>query len=337
MPRSSINRQIYLKSRPNGIPQPEDFAIREAPIPNIGENQFLIRNEFLSADPAMRGWITDKSTYWPRIEIGDTMRAYSVGEVVKTNHPDYAVGEKVMGIFGWQDYAAVTTPQVYRKVVERDLPLSLSLGVMGLNGLTAYFGIHEVLKPKPGETVIVSTAAGGVGSAAGQMAKIAGSRVVGVTGGPDKVRMCFEEFGYDAAIDYKSLEDIDQALAIACPKGVDCFFDNTSGPIHDAVLRRLNLHGRIAICGTAAYSTWDPWHDGPRPERILLVKRATMRGFLTPDFEDKYEIAATAIAGWIRAGKLKYREDIQEGMESAPASIRKLYSGENQGKLIIRL
>jgi NADPH-dependent curcumin reductase CurA len=337
MPRSSINRQIYLKSRPNGIPQPEDFAIREAPIPDIGENQFLIRNEFLSADPAMRGWITDKSTYWPRIEIGDTMRAYSVGEVVKTNHPDYAVGEKVMGIFGWQDYAAVTTPQVYRKVVERDLPLSLSLGVMGLNGLTAYFGIHEVLKPKPGETVIVSTAAGGVGSAAGQMAKIAGSRVVGVTGGPDKVRMCFEEFGYDAAIDYKSLEDVDQALAIACPKGVDCFFDNTSGPIHDAVLRRLNLHGRIAICGTAAYATWDPWHDGPRPERILLVKRATMRGFLTPDFEDKYEIAATAIAGWIRAGKLKYREDIKEGMESAPASIRKLYSGENQGKLIIRL
>jgi len=337
MPRSSINRQIYLKSRPNGIPQPEDFAIREAPIPDIGENQFLIRNEFLSADPAMRGWITDKSTYWPRIEIGDTMRAYSVGEVVKTNHPDYAVGEKVMGIFGWQDYAAVNTPQVYRKVVERDLPLSLSLGVMGLNGLTAYFGIHEVLKPKPGETVIVSTAAGGVGSAAGQMAKIAGSRVVGVTGGPDKVRMCFEEFGYDAAIDYKSLEDVDPALAIACPKGVDCFFDNTSGPIHDAVLRRLNLHGRIAICGTAAYATWDPWHDGPRPERILLVKRATMRGFLTPDFEDKYEIAATAIAGWIRAGKLKYREDIQEGMESAPASIRKLYSGENQGKLIIRL
>jgi NADPH-dependent curcumin reductase CurA len=337
MPRSSINRQIYLKSRPNGIPQPEDFAIREASIPDIGENQFLIRNEFLSADPAMRGWITDKSTYWPRIEIGDTMRAYSVGEVVKTNHPDYAVGEKVMGIFGWQDYAAVTTPQVYRKVVERDLPLSLSLGVMGLNGLTAYFGIHEVLKPKPGETVIVSTAAGGVGSAAGQMAKIAGSRVVGVTGGPDKVRMCFEEFGYDAAIDYKSLEDVDQTLAIACPKGVDCFFDNTSGPIHDAVLRRLNLHGRIAICGTAAYATWDPWHDGPRPERILLVKRATMRGFLTPDFEDKYEIAATAIAGWIRAGKLKYREDIQEGMESAPASIRKLYSGENQGKLIIRL
>jgi NADPH-dependent curcumin reductase CurA len=337
MPRSSINRQIYLKSRPNGIPQPEDFAIREAPIPNIGENQFLIRNEFLSADPAMRGWITDKSTYWPRIEIGDTMRAYSVGEVVKTNHPDYAVGEKVMGIFGWQDYAAVTTPQVYRKVVERDLPLSLSLGVMGLNGLTAYFGIHEVLKPKPGETVIVSTAAGGVGSAAGQMAKIAGSRVVGVTGGPDKVRMCFDEFGYDAAIDYKSLEDVDQALAIACPKGVDCFFDNTSGPIHDAVLRRLNLHGRIAICGTAAYASWDPWHDGPRPERILLVKRATMRGFLTPDFEDKYEIAATEIAGWIRAGKLKYREDIQEGMESAPGSIRKLYSGENQGKLIIRL
>src|ERR1700693_6281671 len=149
-----VNRQIWLKSRPNGIPQPEDFAIREASLPAMEDGEFLIRSRFLSADPAMRGWIADKSTYWPRIEIGDTMRAYSVGEVVKTNNPKYAVGEKVMGIFGWQNYAAATTPQVYRKVVEQDLPLSLSLGVMGLNGLTAYFGIHEVLKPKPGETVV---------------------------------------------------------------------------------------------------------------------------------------------------------------------------------------
>jgi NADPH-dependent curcumin reductase CurA len=332
-----VNRQIWLKSRPNGIPQPEDFAIREASIPAIAEGEFLIQNRFLSADPAMRGWIADKSTYWPRIEVGDTMRAFSVGEVRASNNPDYAVGDKVMGIFGWQDYAAVKAPQILRKVLETDLPLSLSLGVLGLNGLTAYFGVHEVLHPKAGDTVVVSTAAGGVGSAAGQVAKISGCRVVGITGGPEKVRQCLEEFGYDAAIDYKATSDLDGALAAACPKGIDAFFDNTSGAIHDAVLRQINLHGRIAICGTASYASWDPWNSGPRPERILLVKRATMQGFLTTDFAAKYEEAVRNLADWIRAGKLKYREDIHEGLESAPASIKKLYSGENQGKLVIRL
>jgi len=337
MAARTTNRQIYLKSRPNGIPQPEDFALREAPIPAIGDGQLLIRNEFVSADPAMRGWIADKSTYWPRIEIGDTMRAFSVGVVQKSNVPEYAVGDKVMGIFGWQDYAAASKPQVMRKVLEHDLPLSLSLGVLGLNGLTGYFGVHEVLHPRAGETVVISTAAGGVGSAAGQIAKIAGCRVVGITGGSEKVRQCIEEFGYDAAIDYKATSDLDGALAAACPKGVDAFFDNTSGAIHDAVLRLINLHGRVAICGTASYASWDPWNSGPRPERILLVKRAAMRGFLTTDFADKYEEAAREIATWIRAGRLKYREDLHEGIESAPGSIRKLYSGENSGKLIIRL
>jgi NADPH-dependent curcumin reductase CurA len=333
----TLNRQVYLKSRPNGIPQPEDFGLRDAAIPSIGQGEFLIRNQFLSADPAMRGWIADKSTYWPRIEIGDTMRAFSVGEVEQSNNPDYAIGDKVMGIFGWQDYAAVSPKQVMRKVLEHDLPLSLSLGVLGLNGLTGYFGVREVLHPRAGETVVVSTAAGGVGSAAGQIAKIMGCRVVGITGGQEKVRQCLEEFGYDAAIDYKSESNLDAALASACPDGVDAFFDNTSGPIHDAVLRLINLHGRIAICGTASYASWDPWNSGPRPERILLVKRAAMRGFLTTDFAEQYEKAAGDLAAWIRAGRLRYREDVQVGMESAPASIQKLYSGENGGKLIIRL
>jgi NADPH-dependent curcumin reductase CurA len=332
-----VNRQIWLKSRPNGIPQPEDFAIREASIPSIEDGEFLIRNKFLSADPAMRGWIADKSTYWPRIEVGDTMRAFSVGEVQASNNPQYAVGDSVMGIFGWQDYAAVKTPQIMRKVLEKDLPLSLSLGVLGLNGLTGYFGVQEVLHPKAGDTVVISTAAGGVGSAAGQVARIGGCRIVGIAGGPDKVKQCLDEFGYDAAIDYKGTSDLDADLAAACPRGIDGFFDNTSGPIHDAVLRQINLHARIAICGTASFASWDPWNSGPRPERILLVKRATMQGFLTTDFAAKYEDAVSNLADWIRAGKLNYREDIQEGLESAPASIRKLYSGENNGKLVIRL
>jgi NADPH-dependent curcumin reductase CurA len=331
------NRQIWLRSRPNGIPQAADFAVRETDMPTLSDGEFLVRNQFLSADPAMRGWIADKSTYWPRIEVGDTMRAFSVGNVVESRNPAYAVGDKVMGIFGWQDYAAVKQPQVMRKVLEGDLPLSLSLGVLGLNGLTAYFGLLDVCRPKAEETVVVSTAAGGVGSAVGQIARIKGCRAIGFAGGPEKVRQCVEAFGYDGAIDYKTEADVDGALARHCPEGIDAFFDNTSGPVHDAVLRRINLGARIAICGTASYASWDPWNEGPRPERHLLVKRAIMQGFLTTDFAARYEEAVAALAGWIREGKLKYREDILQGIEAAPASIAMLYAGENRGKLVIKL
>jgi hypothetical protein len=331
------NRQVWLQSRPNGIPRAKDFAIRAAPVPGLLDGQFLVRNAYLSVDPAMRGWITDKSTYWPRIEVGDTMRAFAVGEVIESRNPRYAVGETVMGIFGWQDYAAAEEGQVMRRVLERDLPLSASLGVLGLNGLTAYFGLLDVCRPKAGETVVVSTAAGAVGSAVGQIAKIKGCRTVGVAGGAEKVRHCLDEFGYDAAIDYKAVSDLDGALREACPDGVDAFFDNTSGPIHDAVLRQINLHARIAICGTAAYASWDPWNDGPRPERRLLVMRATMQGFLTTDFAARYEDAISDLVAWIRDGRLCYREELLEGIEAAPASIATLYGGANTGKLVIRL
>jgi NADPH-dependent curcumin reductase len=331
------NRQIWLCSRPNGIPHAADFAIREADVPTISDGEFLVRNQFLSADPAMRGWIADTSTYWPRIEVGDTMRAFSVGDVIESRNPAYVVGDKVMGIFGWQDYAAVKQPQVMRNVLEADLPLSLSLGVLGLNGLTAYFGLLDVCRPKVRETIVVSTAAGGVGSAVGQIAKVRGCRAIGFAGGPEKVRQCVEDFGYDAAIDYKAETDLDNALARHCPEGIDAFFDNTSGAVHDAVLRRINLGARIAICGTASYASWDPWNEGPRPERHLLVKRAIMQGFLTTDFAARYEEAIAALASWIREGKLKYREDILQGIEAAPASIAMLYAGENRGKLIIKL
>jgi len=265
------------------------------------------------------------------------MRAFAAGEVVESRNPAYALGDKVMGIFGWQDYSAVKQPQVMRKVQEADLPLSLSLGILGLNGLTAYFGLLDVCRPKAGETVVVSTAAGGVGSAVGQIAKIRGCRTIGFAGGPEKVRQCVEDFGYDHAIDYKATKDLDKVLAEGCPDGIDAFFDNTSGAVHDAVLRRINLGARIAICGTASYASWDPWNVGPRPERHLLVKRAIMQGFLTTDFAARYEEAVMALAGWIRDGRLRYREDVLEGIAAAPASIAMLYAGENRGKLIIRL
>jgi NADPH-dependent curcumin reductase CurA len=332
-----INRQIWLKSRPSGIPRAENFAVRSASIPEIADGEFLIRNAFLSADPAMRGWIVDKSNYWPQIQVGDTMRAFAAGEVIQSRNPRFAEGDRVMGIFGWQDYAAVNQDRVMRRIQETDLPLSLSLGVLGLNGLTGYFGLLDVCQPKAGETVVVSTAAGAVGSCAGQIAKILGCRAVGIAGGPEKTRLCTEEFGFDAAIDYHDADDLDQRLKEACPTGIDAYFDNTSGRISDAVLRQINLHARIAICGTASFASWDPWQIGPRPERHLLVKRATMRGFLTTDFSARYEEAASRIAAWIRDGRLKYREQVLDGIEAAMGSIEMLYSGENSGKLIIKI
>ncbi|SRR6266404_922049 len=334
---NAINRQVWLTSRPHGIPRSENFAIRDGEVPGISEGEFLIRNHYLSADPAMRGWISDSSNYWPQIQISDTMRAFAVGDVIESKNPKYAVGDRLMGIFGWQEYSAASDKHVMVKVKDTDLPLSLYLGVLGLNGLTAYFGLLEAGQPKPGDTVIVSTAAGAVGSCVGQIAKLKGCRTVGIAGGPEKVRQCLEEFGFDAAIDYKAVDNLDAAIQASCPEGVDVYFDNTSGSISDAVLRNLKLGARISICGTASYPSWNPWNMGPRPERHLLVKRARMQGFLTTDFILRFEQAVAELSGWVRSGKMRYREEMLDGIEHAPGSIERLYSGENTGKLVMRL
>jgi NADPH-dependent curcumin reductase CurA len=333
----TANQQVCLTSRPNGIPQAENFAVRDGEAPTIGPGEVLVRNHYLSADPAMRGWITDSSNYWPQIQIGETMRAFAVGEVIESKSPDYAVGERVMGIFGWQEYSAASEKNVMLRVPDLDVPLSAYLGVLGLNGLTAYFGLLEVGQPKPGDTVVVSTAAGAVGSAVGQIAKIKGCRTVGVAGGSEKVRQCIEEFGFDEAIDYKGVEDLDAALQAACPDGVNVYYDNTSGRISDAVMRHIALGARIVICGTASYPSWNPWNVGPRPERHLLVKRARMQGLLTTDWVKEFPQAVEQLARWVAEGKLRYREEMLEGIGHAPGSLQKLYSGENTGKLVMRL
>lgn len=227
----------------------------------------------------MRGWVSAVANYSQPVGIGEVMRSFAAGEVVSSRHPGFAPGERVSGLFGWQDYAAVPASAVTRKVQEHDLPLSASLGVLGLNGTTAYLALLEVGQPKPGETVVVSTAAGAVGSLVGQIAKLKGCRTVGITGGPEKRRQCVEEFGYDAAIDYKA-GPIGAALVEAAPNGVDVYFDNTSGPISDSVLRQLAVRARVVVCGTASVPSWDPWPQGSRVERHLLVKRARMEGFL---------------------------------------------------------
>ena len=220
---------------------------------------------------------------------------------------------------------------------EDDLPLSLSLGVLGLTGLTAYLGLTELGEPKPGDTVVVSTAAGAVGSVAGQVAKILGCRAVGITGGPAKVALCRERFGYDAALDYKAGGDLSAAIAEACPDGVNVYFDNTAGPVSDAVYPQLAVGARIVICGTASISSWDPWPDGPRIERHILVKRARMQGFLFFDHAAKFERAAATLADWVRADRLAVSEEILDGIAEAPGAIARLYRGDNMGKLLIRL
>ena len=331
------NHQVRLKARPDGIPEARHFELAEAPMPEPRDGQFLVRNLYLSVDPAMRGWVSAVANYSKPVEIGEVMRSRDVGEVIASRHPDYRVGEHVVGWLGWQEYAVSDGKGIIRRVSETDLPLSAALGVLGMNGVTAYFGLLDVGEPKPGETVVVSTAAGAVGSAVGQIAKINGCRAVGIAGGPLKTRLCRDEFGYDAAIDYKSTDDLDRALAQACPDGVDIYFDNTSGRISDAVLRRINKRARIVICGTASLSSWDPWPQGPRVERHLLVKSARMQGFLVFDYEHRTAEAVPQLAQWVREGKLRYRDDILDGLDKAPDAIAGLYRGENLGKRLIKL
>jgi NADPH-dependent curcumin reductase CurA len=330
------NRQVRLKSRPTGIPQAEHFEIVESPVPALRDKEVLVRNEFLSVEPAMRGWVSAVANYATPVGIGEVMRSFSAGTVIASRHPGYAEGDQVMGMLGWQDYAVSDGSNITRKVKETDLPLSLSLGVLGLNGVTAYFGLLDVGVPRAGDTVVVSTAAGAVGSAVGQIAKLSGCRTVGLTGGPEKVALCTQEFGYDAAIDYKA-GNVAERLTAACPRGVDVYFDNTAGAISDAVLAQLAPSARVVICGTASIASWNPPPIGPRVERHLLVKHARMQGFLIFDYQHRYEEAVARLAAWVREGHLRYREDIVDGIEHAPGAIAELYRGENLGKRLIRL
>ncbi|HYF06900.1 MAG TPA: NADP-dependent oxidoreductase [Acetobacteraceae bacterium] len=330
------NRQVRLVARPEAIPEAHHFALAEAPLEPLPEGRFRVRNAFLSVDPAMRGWVSAVANYSRPVGIGEVMRAFAAGEIVESRHPDWPVGMKVTGMFGWQDFCDSDGTNVVRIVRETDLPLSWSLGVTGLTGLTGYLGLTEIGQPKPGETVVVSTAAGAVGSVVGQVAKILGCRTVGITGGPEKVALCRERFGYDAALDYKAETDLAAALAAHCPQGVDVYFDNTAGAISDAVHAQLANGARIVVCGTASISSWDPWPSGPRIERHILVRRARMQGFLFFDHAAQFERAAATLADWLRQGRLTHAEEILDGLDQAPGAIARLYRGENRGKLLVK-
>lgn len=334
--KNDVNRQVRLRARPDGIPQAEHFELVEAAMPAPAEGEVLVRNSFLSVEPAMRGWVSAVANYSEPVALGAVMRSLAAGTVVESRHPDWRPGDRVTGMFGWQEFAAVRPSAIQRKVVDDDLPLSAALGVLGLNGLTAYFGLLDAGQPRAGETVVVSTAAGAVGSCVGQIAGIEGCRTVGIAGGPTKAALCREAFGFDAAVDYKAA-GFEAALAAACPGGIDVYFDNTAGAISDAVLRHLNVGARVVICGTASIASWDPVPLGPRVERHLLVKRARMQGILVFDYADRYAEGLAKLAAWVRDGRIRYREDILVGIEQAPDAIAGLYRGDNLGKRLIRI
>lgn len=336
MANESLRRWV-LVSQPSGYPSEETFRLEEVPIEPPREGQFLVQVLFLSLDPYMRGRLSNAKSYATPVKPGEVMVGGGVGRVVASKHPKFAVGEIVVGAnFGWQSHALSNGAGV-TKVDPALAPISTALGVLGMPGLTAYFGLLEVGRPRPGETVVVSAASGAVGAVVGQIAKISGCRVVGIVGADEKAAYIRDELGFDATINYRTAPDLSQAIAAACPAGVDVYFENVGGAILDAVLQNLNQRARIAVCGMIAEYNLDSPPIGPRPGRAILVNRARMEGFIVFDFQDRYPAALRALSGWVRAGKIKYREDIVAGLENAPRAFLGLMQGKNFGKLLIRV
>jgi NADPH-dependent curcumin reductase CurA len=333
--RPKVNRQWRLAARPRGLPVATDWEFREETVPDPGDGQLLVRVLHISLDPAMRGWMNAGRSYVPPVGVGEVMRALGAGVVVASRHPDFQAGDHVTGNFGVQDYAISDGSSVNGVAIDV-APLPMFLSVLGMTGLTAYFGLLEIGKPQTGDTVVVSAAAGAVGMMVGQIAKIKGCRVVGIAGGPEKCRFIVDELGFDAAIDYKH-EDVHAALREHCPDRVNVYFDNVGGDILDAVLTRLARHARIVICGSISqYNNDGPAH-GPANYMALLVDRARMEGFLVFDYAARYGEALAEMAGWIAEGKLRSLEDVVTGFEQFPDTLLKLFRGENFGKLILAL
>jgi NADPH-dependent curcumin reductase CurA len=333
---SRTNHQVRLAARPSGLPKSSDWDMTEEPVPIPGEGEFVVAISHISLDPAMRGWMNAGTSYIDPVEVGDVMRAGAVGEVIASEHPGFAVGQHVYGDFGIQEYALSGGKGVLR--VDPSLaPLPRYLGTLGMTGMTAYFGLFDVAKMREGETVVVSGAAGAVGSAAGQMAKIRGARVIGIAGGEEKCRWLVEELGFDAAIDYKS-QDVRQALRELAPDRVDVYFDNVGGEILDAVLTRLARGARIVICGAVSQYNATEAVRGPSNYLSLLVSRASMIGMVVFDYAARFPAAAAEIAGWMSEGRLISREDVVEGgVGSFPDTLLKLFSGDNVGKLVLKI
>ncbi len=330
------NRQWLLARRPQGMVSAADFTWTESPVPVPAEREVLVRNLWLSCDPTQRGWIAG-DTYLPAVKIGEVVRSFAVGRVIESKHPRFQKDQLVQGLFGWQDYACVKpgTPSAPSEVPP-GVPIETAMSALGLTGITAYFGLLEIGRPKAGETVVVSGAAGATGSAVGQIAKLHGCRVIGIAGGAEKCTRLTTELGFDAAIDYKS-EDVGARLRELCPKGIDVFFDNVGGEILDAALARLALRGRVVLCGAISRYNDSTAAPGPKNYLNLVIQRGRMEGFIVLDFMARAGEAVTALSQWLREGKLKDRVDVQHGLENAPAALARLFKGENDGKQLVKI
>ena len=334
---SEINRQWLLAKRPHGMVGEQNFEYREVPRPEPGDGEFLVRNLYLSFDPTQRGWMEDRPSYLPPVQIGEVMRAGSVGQVVASNHPDYAVGDLVQGTGGWQDYFVSSGGGIMGvNKLPAGVPPSWFLGVLGVTGMTAYFGLLDLGQPKAGDTVLVSGAAGATGSVAGQIARIKGCRVVGIAGGPQKCAWLTEEARFDAAIDYRN-EDVDARIGELCPQGVNVYFENVGGPILEAALNHLAMRARVVMCGgISGYNDAEP-APGPRNLMNLVIQRARMEGFIVIDYMHRFAEVMPEMIGWVRSGEISHAEDIQEGFENIPVTLTRLFEGKNLGKQLLKL
>lgn len=334
---AEVNRQILLRKRPVGVPAAGDFEAGEGAVGVPGHGEVLLKNLYLSIDPAIRGWMSDAKSYLPPIQIGEPIRSGTLSQIVESNVDGWPVGQIVQALAAWESYSVVSSRSLHGKVTAIEgIPLPTMLSVLGGTGLTAYFGLLEVGQPIEGETVLVSAAAGGVGSIVGQIAKVKGCRAVGLTGSDEKCAWLTDELGYDAAINYKQA-DLRVALKEACPKGIDVFFDSVGGEILNTVLSRLNYHGRVVVCGAISQINEAELPPGPSNYLQLLAKSARMEGFTTLDFARRYDEARADLARCVREGKIHYRDDIVEGIDRAPSQLFRLFSGEHRGKLMVKL
>lgn len=331
-----MNKKLILKQRPVGMPTAETWELTTDEIPKAGAGEVVIKTHYISLDPAMRGWMNDVKSYLPPVALGDVMRAGTIGEVIESNnHPKFNVGDVLSGWGGVQQYIQ-TNGEMHFKVDTSMVPMTKYLGALGMPGMTAYFGILEVGKIKEGDTVLVSGAAGAVGSVVGQIAKIKGCRVVGIAGGPEKCAYVVDELGFDGCIDYKN-EPVYAGIKQHCSKGVDVYFDNVGGDILDAALANLRLHARVVICGAISQYNNTQAIAGPKNYLSLLVNRATMQGMVVLDYGSGYREAGMQMGQWMMEGKLKTKEDVYEGIENFYDTFKRLFTGEKKGKLLLKL
>jgi NADPH:quinone reductase len=333
---ATTNRQITLASRPSGLPKASDFRLAESPMLWPARGQVLVQTIYLSVDPYMRGRMSDAESYAPPLAIGELMPGGAVGRVLESTDPKFPIGVIVQGMLGWQDYAVVDAGEL-RAIDERAAPIQTALGMLGMPGLTAYFGLLDVCHPKAGQTVVVSGAAGAVGMLVGQLAKIMGCRVVGVAGSDAKVAFLVNELGFDAAFNYKATSDYHGRLETLCPAGIDVYFDNVGGEISDAVMRLINARARIAICGQISQYNLDKPGLGPRWFGRLLMKRAKAQGFLVSDYAARFAEGLQGMRQWLKQGKLKYREDVAQGLENSPQAFIGMLQGRNLGKQLVQV